>query len=381
MDMRHPIRFARLRLQGPASIVVLAAVLGALSVTLAARSAQQPSTEDPALLKVPVQTVWPLPPETPRLEYVALYSTSTDVEGEPQKSRLFRLKETLLGKERMADQLPRGRELRKPFGVAVDSRGRIIVTDTDLAAVFVMDIEGKTFQQLGADERQVVLRVPIGVAVDRQDNIYVGDNSLHVVMQFGPDLRYVRTLGEPGDIAGPSSMAVDLAGTRLYAVDTQGHQLVVFDLASGNLVNRVGKKGVGPGEFGFPSGVAVGADGTVYVSDTMNYRVQVFDPSLKFVRSFGELGDSPGRFRRPKGIAVDAEGIIYVVDSDFNNFQMFDPEGQPLLAVGEYGMRPGQMMLPAGIAVQPATRRIFVADQMNRRVQVFERVGARLGEK
>jgi len=67
--------------------------------------------------------------------------------------------------------------------------------------------------------------------------------------------------------------------------------------------------------------------------------------------------------------------------SDFNNFQMFNPEGRVLLAVGEYGMRPGQMMLPAGVAVEPASRRIFVADQLNRRVQVFERVGPRLGEK
>jgi DNA-binding beta-propeller fold protein YncE len=244
-----------------------------------------------------------------------------------------------------------------------------------------MDVQGKSFQQLGADERQVVLRMPIGVAVDRQDNIYVGDNNLHVIMQFGPDLQYVRMLGDPGDVSGPSGLAVDPTGRRLYAVDTQSHQIVVYDLASGKVVARVGKKGVGPGEFGFPGGIAVGADGRVYVSDTMNYRVQVFDPDLKFMTSFGRLGDTPGDFRRPKGIAIDGEGIIYVIDSDFNNFQMFNPEGQVLLAVGEYGMRPGQMMLPAGIAVHPSSRRIFVADQLNRRVQAFERVGPRLGQK
>jgi DNA-binding beta-propeller fold protein YncE len=119
----------------------------------------------------------------------------------------------------------------------------------------------------------------------------------------------------------------------------------------------------------------VGPDGAVYVSDTMNYRVQVFSADLAFVRSFGTLGVRPGQFRRPKGIAVDAENVVYVVDSDYNNFQMFTREGQPLMWVGQLGTRPGQLALPAGIAVDRERRQIVVCEQYNRRVQVFERVG------
>jgi DNA-binding beta-propeller fold protein YncE len=181
-----------------------------------------------------------------------------------------------------------------------------------------------------------------------------------------------------GELEAPTGIAVDSEAGRLYATDTRKHTLTSFDLKSGRLLKRIGKKGAKPGEFGWPNGVAVGRNGLIYVADTMNYRVQVFDRELNPVRQFGSLGVNPGQFRRPKGVAVDAEGIVYVVDSDFNNVQMFTSDGRGLLAVGEPGSRPGQMILPAGICAPAGQRRIYVADQINRRVQIFERVGAAL---
>jgi DNA-binding beta-propeller fold protein YncE len=355
----------------------LAAVLASLVLAAPHPSAQskanKPAPRD--MSKTPVQSVWPLPPDQPRIQFVAAYSTSVDIEGAPQKSRMFALKEALLGKERMADQLPRTKRMMRPYGVAVDSRGRIIVTDTTQASVMVLDPTGKVFTQLSGQDLQVSLKTPVGVTVDAQDNIYVGDTGIGAIMQFGPDFAFVRMFGRAGEVSTPSGLAIDQTLNRLYAVDAQKHALVVLDLATGQVVKRVGAKGAKHGDFGYPSGVTVGPDGRVYVTDTMNYRVQVFDRDLKFVRAFGSLGDTPGKFRRPKGIAVDGDGIVYVVDSDFNNFQMFNGEGQPLLAVGEYGTRPGQMTLPAGVCIQRSTRKIYVADQANQRIQVFQRVG------
>jgi DNA-binding beta-propeller fold protein YncE len=308
------------------------------------------------------------------VRFVGVYETNEDIE-EIRTSWVTTLKEILLGRDRVAGGRPAVMRMSKPYGVAVDSAGRVLVADSEQARVHVFDVAGRRYATLGGDGRAVRLRVPMGLAVDASGNIYVGDNGHGLILIFGADLQYRGVLGSPGDVQTPTGLAVDAGAGRLYAVDTRRHALVAYDLSSGRLVKRIGAMGARPGEFGYPSGVAVGPAGSVYVSDTMNYRVQVFDRNLAFLRAFGSLGANPGQFRRPKGIAVDHDNVVYVVDSDFNNFQMFDGRGRTLLAVGELGSRTGQMMLPAGIVVVPAQRRIYVAEQINRRIQVFERIG------
>lgn len=351
------------------AVVCLFVVLAVCGV----RAGQSKRPPESVTAAATAQTVWPLPPDPARIAWVAAYSTSEDLEGPPKKSTLDSLRTALLG--RSATSGPAVRGLGKPHGVAVDSSGRVFVADTEKSAVFVLDLRARRFLQLGVAQTKVALRIPTGLAVDRRDNVYVGDNGHGAILVFGPDLGYLGTLTKPGDLETPTALAIDPTRDWLYAVDTRRHAVVAYDLAKGRLVKRIGKKGSEDGEFGWPQGIAVGPGGRVYVSDTMNYRVQVFDRDLNWQRSFGSLGVAPGQFRRPKGIAVDGDGIVYVVDSDFNNFQMFDDQGRALLAVGQYGPLPGQMVLPAGIALSHDQRRVYVAEQVTRRVQIFERVG------
>ena len=251
------------------------------------------------------------------------------------------------------------------------------MSDTAQAAVFVMDAERRTFIAIGEHTKQAPFKVPVGVAVDAANNIYVGDSGLAQVLVFGPDLALKRTIGRQGELVAPSGLAVDDARGRLYVVDSRRHVLLVYDLATGRLLRTVGKRGAGPGEFNFPTGVAVGPDGRVYVTDTMNYRVEVFGAESRVrrrasARSASAPGSSGGR--RASRSTPTTSSTSWTPTSTTSRCSR--PEGEPLMWVGELGERPGQMQLPAGIAVDRARRRILVAEQVNKRVQQFERIAS-----
>jgi DNA-binding beta-propeller fold protein YncE len=122
--------------------------------------------------------------------------------------------------------------------------------------------------------------------------------------------------------------------------------------------------------FNFPTHLWADAKGKLYVSDTLNYRVQVF-ANGEFLGAFGQQGDRPGYFAHSCGIATDSFGNIYVTDRQFENVQIFNPQGEILMAFGQEGTAPGQFWLPAGIFID-SRNRIYVADSFNKRIQIFE---------
>ena len=174
-----------------------------------------------------------------------------------------------------------------------------------------------------------------------------------------------------------------LVGSNRYSVPSQyrgktvkifttNTRLFIFDAHSGDLLKTIGTRGKEEGQFNLPLQAATAPDGTVYVVDSGNFRVEAFTPDGKFKLAFGSIGRKSGQFTRPKGIAVDTQGNIYVVDAAFGNFQIFNPKGQLLLFVGDRGARggPAQYMLPAGIAVDEDGR-VYMVDQYFKKVDVY----------
>ncbi|MBI5086087.1 MAG: 6-bladed beta-propeller [Acidobacteria bacterium] len=177
------------------------------------------------------------------------------------------------------------------------------------------------------------------------------------------------------ELGRPAGIAIDKKRHLLYAADVKNNRIAVFDI--GNLTflrflgGPVSQGGREPGRFLSPTNVAVDGEGKLYVTDTFNHRIQIFDAAGKFVRAFGSHGVRPGQFVRPKGIAVDSQGHIYVADAEFNNFQVFSPTGQILMAVGSLGEQPGEFSLIAGLHID-AEDRVFTTEQYGGRVQVFK---------
>ena len=140
----------------------------------------------------------------------------------------------------------------------------------------------------------------------------------------------------------------------------------------GKLTGVLGSgKGSDPGQFLFPTYVTLDKQGDVYVADTLNSRVQEFDPDGKYIKSYGERGNSWGMFDKPKGIALDSFGNLYVVDSGWSNVQIFNQKKQILMFFGGRGALPGMLRTPSPIAID-GKNRIYVGDFLNHRIEVYQ---------
>ncbi len=266
--------------------------------------------------------------------------------------------------------------LVRPYSVATDSHGRILVTDPGAEGVHIFDFAQHKYKFIQRTEKKESMRTPQCVAVDAQDNIYVTDSEAGDIFVFDSNGKYQRVIGSlkggEGYFKRPTGIAVDSAAQRIYVTDTLRDQVFVLDL-QGNVVQTIGKTGEGKGEFNLPTELRL-AGPNLMVVDSMNFRVQVFDRSGAFEYSVGTIGDSPGAMFRPKGVGVDSEGDLYVVDGLWGLVQVFNRQGQLLYYFGAQGTHAGEFQLPAGLFIDQDDR-VLVVDSFNRRVQVFHYAG------
>jgi DNA-binding beta-propeller fold protein YncE len=303
--------------------------------------------------------VWPAAPDEPRIAFVQEIHGPRDIGKNP--SVWHSMANWITG------DTGENLNLHKPFAVALDEAGSLLIADTDAKLVCLADLTHKKWRRY---ERVGKINFASPVAVARHKGIiYVADSELAKVFAFGENGKLIFEISAP--LKRPVGLAI--AGDLLFVVDSQAHAVFSFNL-DGKFQSSFGKRGTEPGEFNFPAGIAADTHGHVIVADTLNCRVEVFDLRGNFILQFGSNGDTSGHFARPKGVAADTAGRIYVVDAMFDNFQIFDPAGKLLLNVGDTGGGPGGFGLPNGIAIG-TDNRIYVADAFNHRVQVFKYIG------
>lgn len=312
---------------------------------------------------VAILLAWP-PSGTPyQIDYLGSIATPGDLS--IRRGWLKKFGEVLAG--------PSGqpRALLRPFTVAVDAEGRLMVADPGTRSVHLLDSKHNKHKVLQKSPRER-FRSPIGVDFDAAGNLYVSDSILGKIFVFDKDGRFVRFLGDiqgEGIFKRPTGLAVDRERNQIYLTDTTRHKVFVLDL-QGKVVRQWGTRGENPGEFNYPTAVAL-ADDRVFVLDTLNFRVQVFSREGAYLTSFGSPVNEPGGFFRPKGLAVDPKNkLVFTVDAMFELVQAFTFDGKLVLAFGHGGSGPGEFNLPAGICIQPDGR-ILVADSQNRRIQIF----------
>lgn len=223
-----------------------------------------------------------------------------------------------------------------------------------------------------AGERHLLFK-PSGVASDGKGRVFVSDTAKPPHVQVFDDVKKeVRILGVEGEgrLLLPLGLAVDAQGD-LFVADAR--QKKVFEFGPDEKFRAAYGT---PQTLERPTGVAVdAARGRLYVCDTKGHRVQVFGlADGKLVRTLGERGSKPGQFNFPEGITLGPDGKLYVVDAMNFRYEVFDKDGKFLAAHGQIGQEPGTFARPKGIALD-AEGHVYVSDAAFDNVQVFDADG------
>ena len=186
----------------------------------------------------------------------------------------------------------------------------------------------------------------VGIAIGKDDEVYTAEFRNQRVQRFTSEGKFLSAFPVQPHAGG---LAVDAQGT-VYVAHWNSHKLAAYS-PSGELLREWGQKGTADGEFQLPGSVALGPDGLLYVPDQGNSRVQKFTPSGEFVGKWGTLGSEPGqfgggqaaggRFAGPQFVAFDRAGAVYTTDAALDRIQKFTPEGKLLAFWGSESPEPG----------------------------------------
>jgi DNA-binding beta-propeller fold protein YncE len=177
----------------------------------------------------------------------------------------------------------------------------------------------------------------------------------------------------------PRNLAVSPDGS-LYLADTGNHRIIHITSEGevlttwGSFADGATMNGGAPdGTFYEPWSLAIGSDGSVFVTDTWNHRIQKFTADGRFITKWGVFGqaETADAFWGPRDIHIDEKGWLYVTDTGNKRVVVFDEDGNFITEFGSAGLLAGQFDEPVGITVDQDGR-VYVADTWNQRVQVFE---------
>ncbi|MGZ6347239.1 MAG: SMP-30/gluconolactonase/LRE family protein, partial [Anaerolineales bacterium] len=281
-------------------------------------------------------------------------------------------------------------QFNAPHGIAIAPDGTLYVADTNNNRIQHFSATGQflnswgTFADITAGDAPFgTLNQPWAVAVSPDGNlVYVADTWNHRIQKYtssGTPVKmwgtplYDPTTTDPLGIWGPRGIAVDAQG-RVFVADTGNKRIMVYD-ADGNFLQQIGSEGLSIGLFEEPVGLTFDSKGYLYVDDTWNQRVQVFAPNADgstyspivqwdIAGWYGESLDN-----KPY-IAADSQGHIFVTDPEGYRVLEFSADGGFIRTWGDFGSGDGNFGLATGIAVD-STGRVWVVDGANNRVMLF----------
>src|SRR5271169_4421532 len=320
--------------------------------------------------------VWPNPPAIARIRYQAFYAAQKLSQVQAPNTKKQKWMDRLAGTQAASDNTRVLFQLAEPYGLAVDSKNNLYVADQKVGAIFIFNTETREAELIKNRTNAHFVRI-IGLAMDDNDRLFVSDPGLHHILVFDASHKAEDVITD--GMVEPGGLTLDRENRLLYVADVALDQVLVYDADSFKLLRKIGTTGhdhelTTPGDLAKPTGVAVDKEGNLYVADTLNNRIEVFDADGVFIRTWGKNGDVPGYFARPKGVAIDSDGHVWVADGMQDRVQVFTNEGQLLIVMGGHGLLPGQYQGLVSIASDNKRNRIYTSEIYPGRVQEFRYV-------
>ena len=225
----------------------------------------------------------------------------------------------------------------------------------------MFDREGGFLGEWGGD----ALSEPFDVAVSRDGRVYVLDTERDSLFVFASDGRLEAEWGERWGLFDARGLAVDREG-YIFVANT-GDSVVLKVSPEGQVLERYGRPGFGPGDFSQLTDVAVDDDGNLYVVDTENERIQVLDREGEYLR---EWSISPANTFDSPHIVWGMDGLLYLTDPEMARVVVYDEYGRLVTFWGEHGSLQGQFSKPIGVGFDQRAS-VYVVDTYNHRIQQF----------
>ena len=256
--------------------------------------------------------------------------------------------------------------LKGPYGIAINSRGEMIISEYGGDQISIFDVRGqkiRTFGSRGDSPEQ--MKYP-GIAIDDADNIYV--SSADKLQKFTSSGELIKCVGQRGSKEEEFNVprGVTLYDNQVYVCDSFNDRIQVFDLDL-NFIRSIGSCGKGRGEFNAPLDVKFDSARNMYVAEYGNKRVQVMDVNGRFIRAFGQEGK--GKLSGPSALHI-VDNFVYVSDISGHCIVVYETSGQFVTSFGRRGHKEGEFNLPFCIT-SCADGFIYVSDLGNDRVQIL----------
>lgn len=265
-------------------------------------------------------------------------------------------------------------------GLTMNTDEQLVVSEKMKGEVSIWEKSGRKLKVIKMGEfirchvrRKPFLCRPTGVAVDKEGCIYVADNYSHCLAKFSKDgsklLKIICREGPGnGELDSPGGIRVSEKG-EVMICDCANHRVQVFNQTL-QFQRSFGRKGTNNGEFNWPVDLDFDSSGYIYVSDMDNHRIQVFDADEKFVRSFGAHGSKPGQLGQPVFLFVDSENYLYVSENLNHRVSIFRTNGDFVQVLGDEGEQESKMTSPKGITMDKDGF-LYIGERGNKRIQIF----------